>query len=315
MKIRGYRIDLSEIEKSLSSLSYVQDKIVLSHQAAETDQILVGFVILKNCENRKTEMEIKSDLRRTIVDYMIPKIIILDSFPLLINGKIDRQLLLDDFESSLNLKRQFQFDFSGTPENRKDVARVLFETIATVTGKCQLSINSNFYDIGGNSLNSVYTVMQLGAKKLFISISDFIEASNLGEILEKICSSKQVDKESPRNSEFSCHPLTHQCKKEAFEMISIGFYEKNEICQYLKNITVAKDYDDDMDQVWNKYVENGLCFIVKDATGRQVGVSLNYDDNDDFNVACKSNTIYAWSVLAYVGSPVMSVSFEKNFLQ
>jgi hypothetical protein len=67
-----------------------------------------------------------------------------------------------------------------------------------------------------------------------------------------------------------------------------------------------------MDQVWNKYVENGLCFIVKDATERQVGVSLNYDDNDDFNVVCKSNTIYAWSVLAYVGSPVMSVSFKKN---
>lgn len=60
--------------------------------------------------------------------------------------------------------RRISFDFGTIPEKKKSAAKVLFETIANVLGNgisSKLSLDSNFYEIGGNSLNSVFTVTKL----------------------------------------------------------------------------------------------------------------------------------------------------------
>jgi hypothetical protein len=212
VKIQGYRVDLTEIEKALGTFSYIQDKIVLCHRAGDFEQTLLGFVVLNVNENSRTEQEIESDLRNIVIDYMVPKVVILNTFPLLVNGKIDRQFLLKSYENSLDLKPIFQFDCSGVPKNKREVAKELFKVIASITGKFELSVNSNFYEIGGNSLNSVCVVVQLREKNCFISISDFIGAANLGEIIEKIscCADESLKQDSSieNNLKLTCHSVS-----------------------------------------------------------------------------------------------------------
>lgn len=82
------------------------------------------------------------------------------------------------------------YDYSGICDAQKNVAKDLFETIGQVIGRSTrttLSAKCNFYELGGNSLNSIFTVTQLRNKGYFIGISDFITAKSLQDILDKIC--------------------------------------------------------------------------------------------------------------------------------
>lgn len=67
-----------------------------------------------------------------------------------------------------------------------DKARVLFETIGGIIGRstrATISLESNFYALGGNSLNSIYTVAELRDRGYCIEITHFISAKNLAETL------------------------------------------------------------------------------------------------------------------------------------
>lgn len=81
------------------------------------------------------------------------------------------------------------FDYTGVLNSDFDKCKILFETIGEVIGRSvrtTLSMQSNFYELGGNSLNSIFTVAQLRAKGYTIDISEFISAKNLQEVLERM---------------------------------------------------------------------------------------------------------------------------------
>lgn len=68
-------------------------------------------------------------------------------------------------------------------------ARVLFPTVASVIGRngcAHVTLHANFYELGGNSLNSVYTVTKLRDQGYQIGITDFIMAKSLAEILDRM---------------------------------------------------------------------------------------------------------------------------------
>lgn len=67
---------------------------------------------------------------------------------------------------------QVDIDYSGISETQMKAAKVLFETIASVLNRSArgaISMDSNFYEIGGNSLNSIYTITSLNQKGYHIS--------------------------------------------------------------------------------------------------------------------------------------------------
>ena len=100
------------------------------------------------------EGAMKEALAVTLPCYMIPRVTLLPSLPLLVNGKTDRQALLKMYEESLACAA-FTFtekDFSGhvTPDFHIQ-GRIVLESVASVvrdpTRKPTLA--DNFFDIGG----------------------------------------------------------------------------------------------------------------------------------------------------------------------
>lgn len=61
-------------------------------------QAILCFIVLQDLSYSKED--IKTHLSRILLPYMMPKIIIVEKFPLLSNGKIDRQKLLESYDSS-----------------------------------------------------------------------------------------------------------------------------------------------------------------------------------------------------------------------
>lgn len=99
VKIRGHRVDLSEVEKAVNSLSGVEKAVVLCYRPGEIDQALLAFVKSSALMN---ENQIEGFLGTKLTSYMVPQVILVENIPLLVNGKIDRQTLLKSYGNTNN---------------------------------------------------------------------------------------------------------------------------------------------------------------------------------------------------------------------
>lgn len=98
IKLRGLRIELTEIQHHLREHSKVQDAFVMCITESNFEQNLVAFVIAKDTYEDLT-LELSRFLGNTLPNYMIPSIFIfLESLPLKNNGKIDRTKLIERFQ-------------------------------------------------------------------------------------------------------------------------------------------------------------------------------------------------------------------------
>lgn len=110
VKIRGHRVDLSEVQKHLLEFDGVDKAIVLCYHVGQMDQTVLAFVSFTSQLNSKQKslktIQIEDFLRNKLVDYMVPQVMIVDGMPLLVNGKIDRQTLLQTY-SDINNNGKF----------------------------------------------------------------------------------------------------------------------------------------------------------------------------------------------------------------
>lgn len=93
IKYQGYRIELKDIENNLLKIKGIKDAIVLAKFEKNIVKMIKAFVLT---EFPVLEKDLKYELSKLIPQYMIPKkIVILDSFPVNKNGKVDRKKLED----------------------------------------------------------------------------------------------------------------------------------------------------------------------------------------------------------------------------
>ncbi|MDK2599502.1 amino acid adenylation domain-containing protein [Bacillus stercoris] len=90
VKVRGYRIELSEIEVQLAQLSEVQDAAVTAVQDKGGNTAIAAYVTPESADIEA----LKSSLKETLPDYMIPAFwVTLSELPVTANGKVDRKAL------------------------------------------------------------------------------------------------------------------------------------------------------------------------------------------------------------------------------
>jgi len=142
VKIRGFRIELGEIEAVLSQNQAVQSSCVIVREDNLGDKRLVAYVVLQP-EINLTINEIRQFLRAKLPDYMVPTaFVLLDTFPLTPNGKIDRRALpVPDLQS------QGEYIAPRNPIEEK-MARIWAEVLKLE----RVSIEDNFFELGGHSL-------------------------------------------------------------------------------------------------------------------------------------------------------------------
>jgi len=93
IKVRGYRVELGEIETALREHVGVRDAVVTAHADATRGQRLVGYVVEREGESIRVG-DLRQNLKERLPEYMIPSdYVVLQKLPLTPNGKLDRGAL------------------------------------------------------------------------------------------------------------------------------------------------------------------------------------------------------------------------------
>nr|CAH7759239.1 unnamed protein product [Callosobruchus chinensis] len=304
IKVRGHRVDLSEVEKTVAAVEGIDKAVVLCYNPGEMNQALLAFITTNTL---MSEHQIEGILKERLTSYMVPQVILMDTIPLLVNGKTDRQALLKSYESTNNnddSSYEVEINYDGVCPSQMKAAKVLFETIAGVlnrSARSAISVNANFYEIGGNSLNSIYTISKLNEQGYHISIGDFISAIDLGEVLLRMISDTKVQAKPPT---YSAELLKPGYKDIVMDMITTSFYHKADLEQWILSDISESDYKELVDALWEPLVEKNLSFIVKSETGKIVGVALNFDARDEPEVEIKSRLTVIFEFLEAIEAPV-----------
>uniref|UniRef100_UPI0013D93625 non-ribosomal peptide synthetase n=1 Tax=Pyxidicoccus caerfyrddinensis TaxID=2709663 RepID=UPI0013D93625 len=145
VKLRGFRIELAEIESVLAQHPSIRDAVVLAREDAPGDKRLVAYVVPREGPLPGTS-GLRSHLRDKLPDYMVPAAFVeLSSLPLTPNGKVDRKALPLPDPAATDAGRDFEAP-------RTPVEEVLATLWAQVLGVPRVSLSDNFFDLGGHSL-------------------------------------------------------------------------------------------------------------------------------------------------------------------
>jgi amino acid adenylation domain-containing protein/non-ribosomal peptide synthase protein (TIGR01720 family) len=150
IKIRGFRVELGEIEVALLQHGGVRNCAVVMKTLGSGKQ-LVAYV-----SGEAQADELKNYLKAKLPEYMVPGIyVMLPELPLNTNGKVDRRALPEVDDSALSETEE------GAPEAMTAVEELLADLWKEVLGVARVSARSNFYDLGGHSLFALRVVSRI----------------------------------------------------------------------------------------------------------------------------------------------------------
>jgi amino acid adenylation domain-containing protein len=155
VKVNGCRIDLREIEIQLLRMEGIRDAVLLARKGHGSESYLHAY-LLCTAEGEPEAGAIKAFLSTVVPPYMIPSsFTILESFPMLPSGKVDRKAL-DRLQGAMRP------GVSLRPLTEKE--NWLVAIWENVLGLKDAGPGQNFFEAGGNSLNALQVVGILNKK-------------------------------------------------------------------------------------------------------------------------------------------------------
>ncbi|MRH91644.1 amino acid adenylation domain-containing protein [Nocardia sp. SYP-A9097] len=147
VKIRGFRIELGEIDAVLGSHPEVDFAITVGRKNHTGTTVLVSYVLGDVLDPEA----LQSYAAQSLPPHMVPAaIVVLDELPLTPVGKLDRKALPEP------VLRQREYRAPSTP-----LEETIAATFAEVLGVDQVSVDEDFFAIGGNSLLATQIVSKL----------------------------------------------------------------------------------------------------------------------------------------------------------
>ncbi|RYY77056.1 MAG: amino acid adenylation domain-containing protein [Gammaproteobacteria bacterium] len=153
IKLRGFRIELEEIEIQLRRHAAIKDVAVVLQYFDKTDQRLVAYVVYQDDEE-PTNTELRKHLRQYLPDYMLPQqFTAITQLPLLPSGKVNRKSLSAPVVVQTN-SNEIVPPTTATQIKLADIWKAALK-------RDQVSIDGQFFDIGGHSLLALEVILEI----------------------------------------------------------------------------------------------------------------------------------------------------------
>jgi amino acid adenylation domain-containing protein len=176
VKVRGYRVELGEIELALRENTAVKETAVVGREMQSGDRQLVAYIV-SNTQPATTVTDLRNFLRARFPDYMIPSaFVMLTSLPLTPNGKVDHSALPDPGHNRPELDTPLV-----SPSNpiEEELARIWAEVLSLE----KVGINDIFFDLGGDSLTATRVVSRVIEQfQLAIPLQSLFESATIADM-------------------------------------------------------------------------------------------------------------------------------------
>ncbi|MBP9988798.1 MAG: amino acid adenylation domain-containing protein, partial [Ruminococcus sp.] len=194
VKLRGFRVELDEIENVICSFSGVkQSKVVVRNNG--TEDYLAGFFTAENVIEIE---ELTGFLKTKLTYYMVPDIIMqLEQMPLTQSGKIDKKALPESTKKSKKAGKK------RAP--KKSLEQQLCEIFKSVLNLEEVYADDNFFELGGTSLSAAKVTMMLMSENIEVKYGDIFDnptPENLAEFIHlRDAKAKSDEKEKTEKAE------------------------------------------------------------------------------------------------------------------
>ncbi len=195
VKLRGYRVELDEIEAAICAFSEIkQAKVVVRNNGSE--DYLVGFFTAgKEIDTGSLSAYLKSRLTY----YMVPDILMqLEAMPLTPSGKIDKKALPE-------VKKERKS--KGRKAPKKSLEQELCELYAKALVLDEVYADDSFFELGGTSLSASKVIMQLMSKGIEVQYQDIFDHPTPEELADYIGSLNSAKKKDEFVEDNSSSPV------------------------------------------------------------------------------------------------------------
>ncbi len=193
VKLRGFRIELSEIESTLRQHPAVREAVVVLRADSTGEQRLVAYVGLRANQSAldaaapsNLQVELRIFLRERLPDYMIPAaFVLLEVLPLTPNGKIDMLALPAPDTQRPDLGTVY---LAPQSELERHIAAVWQEALQVE----KLSVHDNFFDLGGHSLLLVQVHSRLREEFSHLALIDMFKYPTISTLAAHLSQKQAV---------------------------------------------------------------------------------------------------------------------------
>lgn len=189
VKLRGYRVELMEIEAQLQQCPEVESAAVILHENS-----LVGFFTAK--KDSVDHAVLKSYLEARLIDYMVPTMFSqVDSIPLMPNGKKDKTQLT-------KLAQSLESNDQPLVAPQNQLQHQILKIWQSVLGTSKFGIDDDFFQVGGHSLKATRVLSKIRKElDLPITLESIFQYTTIRKLANKL---QQAQKTTPLEP---IHPL------------------------------------------------------------------------------------------------------------
>lgn len=217
IKIRGYRVELGEIESRLKSNNSLVDAALIIKKNHYGNPVLYAFIVKKS---EITTEEIKEYLSINLPGYMIPNFFIeISDMPLTPNGKMDKRKL-SYIATDTNQQEELFMN-----QNEMFLDNPIVILIKDILGISFVDTAKTFIQLGGDSLSAATLISQLSKRRIArLSISEVLSNKTIESIIETI----DVDNHNNYSDvvvceEQSSYPIS--CEQHTFFIASLMYMD------------------------------------------------------------------------------------------
>ena len=206
IKLRGFRIELTEIESQIMNCPGVQSTAVSVKKGFKGIQLLIAYIITSNTGIFDEETA-KNQLKSRLAPYMIPNIFeIVSELPLLPSGKVDRTKLPEPKYLSCD---QVLLNPSDCSQSELKILH-LWQKLFALN---QLGVEENFFALGGHSLFASQMISELrkDQQMKMLSVRDIYDYPTIRELAAYIDSvnRRTIHKGAEKSIKTKAKPLTY----------------------------------------------------------------------------------------------------------
>jgi thioesterase domain-containing protein len=192
VKLRGFRVELGEIEAALRALPEVESAAVLMREDTPGDQRLVAYCIATPGMRQPADEHaaIRAALKRSLPEFMVPSAFVwLDEWPLNANGKLDRRRLPAPAGSA---------PVAGYTPPRTTIEHELVQIWEGLLDRRPIGKHDDFFELGGHSLLAVRMLVEVSRLRgRQIPLAWLFESSTVEGLAARMEAELQSTREPP----------------------------------------------------------------------------------------------------------------------